>query len=71
MKKLLAFFIATSFFIACHDNPNADKNVNKDSIQTISHDSTITKPATTDTSDKSMGKDSTNPANNPPKSTKK
>jgi len=70
MKKLLVLVIATSFFIACHDNPNADKNVNKDSIQTISHDSTITKPATTDTSDKAMGKDSTNPANNPPQHTK-
>jgi hypothetical protein len=44
--------------------------VNQDSVQTISHDSTITKPATTDTSDKAMGKDSTNPANNPSPHTK-
>ncbi len=70
MKKILVLFISTSFFIACNDNPNADKNVKQDSVQTISHDSTITKPATTDTSDKAMGKDSTNSPNNPSKSKK-
>jgi hypothetical protein len=66
MKKLLLLFTVVSFFVACNDdNPNSNTNVNRDSIQTISHDSTITKPATTDTSDKSMGKDSTNSQTNP------
>lgn len=62
MKKLFLLITAASFFAACN-NPTSHSNtdVNKDSIQTISHDSTITKPATTDTSAKSMGKDSTNP----------
>jgi hypothetical protein len=68
MKKFLLVFMAGSFLVACNDdNPNSNTNVNRDSITTISHDSTITKPATTDTSDKSMGKDSTNPQTNPQK----
>ncbi|HSV10939.1 MAG TPA: hypothetical protein VLI68_09225 [Hanamia sp.] len=64
MKKLFLLFTGTIFFVACN-NPTSHSNtdVNKDSVQTISHDSTITKPATTDTSDKSMGRDSTNPNN--------
>ena len=67
MKKKFLLFFTTSFFIACNYNPSPDKNVNEDSIQIKQGDSLITKPATTDTSDKSMGKDSTNPQNNPPR----
>jgi hypothetical protein len=61
MKKLFFLFIAATFFAACNNSTShSNTDVNKDSVQTISHDSTITKPATSDTSDKSMGKDSTN-----------
>jgi hypothetical protein len=60
--KILYLLTAVFFFVACN-NPTSHSNtdVKKGSVQTISHGSTNTKPATTDTSAKSMGKDATNP----------
>lgn len=65
MKKLVLALIAVPFFMACNPTTqhSESSDVNRDSVQVKSGDSLITKPATHDTSDKALGRDSSNPNN--------